>query len=165
MNKIPYYNIQNHIVFVGSVLIPPNETRLVDAALVQLPDTVSSQAKADTDPMAELLKGKVADVVASLPDLTLEQLQHLGTLEQMGQQRKGILGAIAERLLASAADSTQMQSVSVGELLQQDETTVLAALPTLPREVLQQMLESEQENARREGIINQLSVILSEQAE
>ena len=33
----------------------------------------------------------------------LAAIEHLGGLEQTGQQRKGILGAIAERLLAEAS--------------------------------------------------------------
>ena len=50
-----------------------------------------------------MLKGNVAEVVAKLPELSLDDIERLGDLEQTGQQRKGILGAIAERLLAEAS--------------------------------------------------------------
>lgn len=49
------------------------------------------------------LKSNVAEVLAKLPELDLAAIEHLGGLEQTGQQRKGILGAIAERLLAEAS--------------------------------------------------------------
>ena len=43
-------------------------------------------------------------MLKALPDLNLAETEALGELEQVGQARKGILGAVAERLLASAAE-------------------------------------------------------------
>ena len=54
----------------------------------------------------ELLKGNVAQVVDAIPGLSIEDLTRLGDLEQTGGQRKGVLGAIAARLLD---ESSQQQ--------------------------------------------------------
>lgn len=41
-----------------------------------------------------LLQGTVAEVMLVLPDLSREEVEQLGELEQMGQARRGILGAL-----------------------------------------------------------------------
>lgn len=82
MQKIPYYNSKDHAVFMGGVMVPAGETRLVDAALLPQaePETVTEK---QPDALAELLKGNVADVLAKLPELNLEDIERLGELEQM----------------------------------------------------------------------------------
>jgi hypothetical protein len=46
----------------------------------------------------------VKSVTGALPDLSAEQVEKLGELEQVGQNRKGVLSAIAEILLKKAGD-------------------------------------------------------------
>ena len=104
MNKTPYFNDTPNFIFLGGVMVPPYSTREVDENL--LPREAAAEAEApetEPDELAELLKGNVAEVLAKLPELDLAAIEHLGGLEQTGQQRKGILGAIAERLLAEAS--------------------------------------------------------------
>lgn len=118
MKKIPYFNDADHVVFMGGVMVPPGETRLVDEALiVPAPaadddggnddGAVDSTDSFDTAKLEELLKGKQEDVLKALPGLSLDEVEALGDLEQEGKARQGILGAVAERLLESAADSEQ----------------------------------------------------------
>lgn len=102
MKQIPYFNDTTHTVFVGGVMVPAGESRLVDARLLPQHE-VHEPAPEQADPLAELLKGTVAEVVAKLPELEHDDLERLGELEQLGQARKGILGPIAETLLATAS--------------------------------------------------------------
>lgn len=109
MKKIPFYNDADHMVFMGGVMVPPGETRLVDESLLQPASAPAAEDDDGTtdhiqDKLVELLKNKQDDVLKALPDLSLEEVELLGDLEQAGQARKGILGAVAERLLASAAE-------------------------------------------------------------
>lgn len=114
MKKTPYFNDTDHMVFVGGVMVPPSETRLVDGSLIAAATAAAEQNdnapekldanEIDREKLAELLKNKQEDVLKALPDLNLAETEALGELEQVGQARKGILGAVAERLLASAAE-------------------------------------------------------------
>ena len=106
MKQLPYCNDQPHAVFVGAVMIPPGHTRLVDAALLPQPEAEPAPPSQPVDPLVELLKGNVAQVVDAIPGLSIEDLTRLGDLEQIGGQRKGVLGAIAARLLD---ESSQQQ--------------------------------------------------------
>lgn len=103
MKKIPFYNEKINAVWVGMVMVPPSSTRMVDAALLPPQPQVADEPESEPDALADLLKGTAAEVVASLPTLSLAETEHLGELEQIGQQRKGILSAIAERLLSEAS--------------------------------------------------------------
>lgn len=117
MKKIPYFNDADHIVFMGGVMVPPGETRLVDEALIVAAPAaaddigndgvVDSLGSINTAKLEDLLKGKQDDVLKALPGLSLAEVDALGDLEQVGQARKGILGAVAERLLESAAGGEQ----------------------------------------------------------
>lgn len=117
MKKIPYFNDADHIVFMGGVMVPPGETRLVDEALIvadpAVADDGGNAAVVDSpdsfniEKLEELLKNKQDDVLKAIPGLSLASVEALGELEQAGQARKGILGAVAERLLESAAGSEQ----------------------------------------------------------
>lgn len=132
--KIPYYNSEDRLVVIGGVMVPPGETRLVDECLVPATDSEPDNGGAgqqgsepgnggtgqqgsepdnggavvvDREKLAELLTRKQDDVLKELPGLSLQEIEVLGGLEQEGQARKGILGAVAERLLESAARTEQ----------------------------------------------------------
>ena len=60
----------------------------------------------------------MGEVVAKLPFLSLEQLQELGGLEQVGKARQGILGPIADMLLTRANSEI---GGNVDETLKQDQ--------------------------------------------
>ena len=104
--KIPVSNTSAMPIYVGAAMIPPGETRHFDEQDVPhhlRPAPVAEAApQAPADPLAELLKGNVAAVVAALPDLTDADVERLGELEQAGQARKGVLSAVAEELLVRA---------------------------------------------------------------
>ena len=104
MNLKPYFNDADHLVFIGGVMIPSGDTRLVDARLLPEPvmAAVSMPEGAAPIDLEALLQGTVAEVVLVLPSLSCEELEQLGELEQMGQARRGILGQVADRLLSSA---------------------------------------------------------------
>lgn len=105
--KIPVTNDTKNYLSVGAVLIPPGETRHFEKEDVPhhlRPQTAESKPEdIPLDPLAELLKGNVASVAASLPDMSVFDIERLGDLEQQGQARKGVLSAIAEILLTKAA--------------------------------------------------------------
>ena len=96
MKAIPYYNDSENAVWIGGQMIPPGCCRMVDASLLPS-DPVPAELEQENDPLAELLIGTVDAVLAKLPELSTEEVERLGELEQVGQQRKGILGPIAER--------------------------------------------------------------------
>ena len=94
--------------------MPPGETRLVDETLIiktvshsepegQEDGDDKNAAGPDREELAALLKNQQKDVLEAMSDLSFAELEMLGDLEQEGQARKGILGAVAERLLESAA--------------------------------------------------------------
>ena len=104
MKLVPFFNDTEHVVFMGGVMVPAGDTRLVDARLLVVEDELVSaglDAEAGID-LEALLHGNVGEVVATLPLLSLEQLQELGGLEQVGKSRQGILGPIADMLLTRA---------------------------------------------------------------
>ncbi|OSI20393.1 hypothetical protein [Neisseria dumasiana] len=151
--KVPYFNSEDHIIFVGGVMVPPNETRLVEESFIPFSGSTADSEPAqngevrqqgsepaqngevrqqgsepaqngevrqqgsepdnggavviDREKLSELLKQKQDDVLKVLPDLSFEEIEVLGGLEQEGQARKGILGAVAERLLEHAAGMGQ----------------------------------------------------------
>lgn len=103
MKTAPFYNDTGNPVWIGGLMVPPGATRMVDASLLPAEPSAPDTPETPPDELAELLKGNVDSVVSRLPELTLTQIERLGELEQAGQQRKGILGAIAERLLSEAS--------------------------------------------------------------
>ena len=120
MKLVPFFNDAGHVVFMGGVLVPAGDTRLVDARLladVEAPVSAGLDAEAGID-LEALLHGNVGEVVATLPFLSLEQLQELGGLEQVGKARQGILGPIADMLLTRANSEI---GGNVDETLKQDQ--------------------------------------------
>lgn len=123
--RIPVTNNTAMNLYVGSNIVPPGETR--DFFESQVPHHLrpaqeEAEVKAPADPLAELLDGNVASVVAALPELSTEQLEKLGDMEQAGGKRKGVLGALAEALLNRAANKDALEKV----VLMSDEELAVA---------------------------------------
>lgn len=112
--KIPIANTGKNHMSVGSYLIPPGETRHIEEAEVPhhlRPKKEEEKKEAPADPLTELLAGNVPSVVAALPELSVEQIEKLGELEQAGGKRKGVLSALAEALLTRAANKDALDKV------------------------------------------------------
>jgi hypothetical protein len=104
-------------LYVGSNIVPPGETR--DFPESQVPhhlrpqeESPAKEPAAPADPLAELLKGTVKEVVAVLKGMPLADIEKLGELEQAGQARKGVLSAIADIQLTHAAQAEMMARVA-----------------------------------------------------
>lgn len=104
MALVAFHNTSAHVMFVGTVMVPPSEIRYVDERLLPQAHAENVQQETVTDPLAELLKNSVAVVLPALETMSLEELEKLGELEQSGLARKGILGPIAERILKISND-------------------------------------------------------------
>lgn len=103
MNKVPYTNETDKFQHVGGLTIPPGETREVDPTMLPSYKPESARKEeAQSDPIADLLKKKVADVSAALPGLSDEDLATAEALEQDGQNRKSLIEAIAAENLRRA---------------------------------------------------------------
>jgi hypothetical protein len=103
MMKTHYTNETNKFQHIGGVTVPPGETREVDAsALPNYQPEGAPPAPLQVDPIAELLKKKVADVAAALPELSQEDLGKVAALEQDGQNRKSLMEAIGAENLRRA---------------------------------------------------------------
>lgn len=103
--KIPVTNDTKMPIYVAGLMIPAGETRHFDLDQVPphlRPQPAAPAPAAPADPLAELLKRKVVDVVSAIPALSDDDLQRLGDLEQTGAARKTLLGALAEELLKRA---------------------------------------------------------------
>lgn len=115
--RIPVTNNTSMNLYVGSNIVPPGETRDFFESQVPLHlrpvDQVEEAPVVVVDPLAELLDGNVASVVAALPELTTEQIEKLGEMEQAGGKRKGVLSALAEALLTRAANKDAMDKVGL----------------------------------------------------
>ena len=107
--KIPVSNSTAMPIYVGAAMIPPGETRHFDEQDVpphlRPAQEVAAEPEAPADPLAELLKGNVASVVAALPGLSVSDVERLGDMEQADLGRKGVLGAIAEQLMIRAENT------------------------------------------------------------
>lgn len=112
--KIPYHNETDKHVHIGPVTISPGQTRDVEDSHV--PGYKKAESKpaetGNADPLAELLKRTVKDVTAELSGMSTADVERLGELEQLGQQRKGILSAISDLLLTRAANADMLAKVA-----------------------------------------------------
>lgn len=104
-NRIAYTNNHAHTEFIGGVMIPPGETREIDAT--HHPDYQAPDAGASADSPAHhivdvLLAGDVATLLAHVPALGADDLQELSDREQSGARRENVLSALAEQLLTLA---------------------------------------------------------------
>jgi hypothetical protein len=106
MEQKPVHNAGKTTRYLGGIAIPPGETRMVDARLV--PDDKPPEAAdpaGEPDPLAELLKLSVAQIVRELPGLDDEAVTRLGMRENLRDNpRKSLLEAIANHLLHRAQE-------------------------------------------------------------
>ncbi|HET8555285.1 MAG TPA: hypothetical protein VFL78_10700 [Rhodanobacteraceae bacterium] len=129
MKRVPLTNPHSdRALHVGGVVIPAGDTRMVDAnAVPPKLQTKSAPAPApapEVDPMAELSKKKIDDIVAELPHLDDDQLTALLAIEQAAEKpRKRVLEPITELQLerAKGGDGTDPGSdagegTGVGEI-------------------------------------------------
>lgn len=105
--KIPYYNDTDHYKTVGTMLVPPGETREVDASM--LSDFSAADLALDDDAPVHivdaLLAGSLFELLSAIPVLAREDLEQLGEREQAEGRRKDVLAAVSERLLTLASES------------------------------------------------------------
>ncbi|MEN6082832.1 hypothetical protein [Chromobacterium piscinae] len=105
--KIPYYNDTEHYKTIGTMLVPPGETREVDASL--LTDYAAADLALDDDAPVHivdaLLAGPLSELLSAIPVLAREDLEQLGEREQAEGRRKDVLAAVSERLLTLASES------------------------------------------------------------
>ena len=105
-NRIAYTNSHAHTEFIGGVMIPPGETREIDAT--HHPDYCAPGTGAGNDSPSHivdvLLAGDVATLLAHVPVLSVDDLQELSDREQAGARRENVLSALAEQLLTLASE-------------------------------------------------------------
>lgn len=117
MKKIPVHNKTAMPIYVGAAMVLPGETRHFDEHEVPRhlrpkEDAPAKEQAAPADPLAEMLKGTVKEVVAALAGMPLSDIEKLGDLEQAGQERKGVLSAIADIQLNHAANADMLAKVA-----------------------------------------------------
>lgn len=159
MQKVSYTNTGKTAQHIGPVCVMPGDTREVDPR--DLPDYRPEPAAAPaTDPHAELLAildGKVADVLAALPGLSLAQIDVLEQAEQDGNTRKGVMeGIAAERLRRASSEPADpadeaRADIQAEELAALDDVELLELAADTDDETLRGMIAAEQ--ARREAAV------------
>lgn len=106
-DPVPYSNRTARAVHIGSVIVRPGETRMVDPRLVKGHTPAKPAAAPPPDPNIELLTllaSNTAQITAALPDLSDDQLAALDAAEQAAEKpRKGVVEAIAAERLGRAA--------------------------------------------------------------
>lgn len=102
--KVAYTNETQNFMHVGSVTIPPGETRDVDPSLLDgYKPEPGPEEEQPVDLIAELLKASVKNITVELPGLSDEDLARAAVLEQGGQNRKSLLAALTEETLRRVA--------------------------------------------------------------
>ncbi len=105
-NEIPVKNTGATMLFVGSTMIPPGETRILPDHHVpaHLRPVTEVEAPAEIDPIADLLAETVPNITAELPGLPDEFLLQLRAAEEASENPRSTLSAaIAEVLLKRAS--------------------------------------------------------------
>lgn len=103
--KVPFFNDSEHYKTIGTTLVPPGETREVDAALLSgYQPLLAPEPDAPRHIVDVLLAGPVSELLAALPSLAREDLELLGQREQVEAARREVLGAVSQRLLDAASD-------------------------------------------------------------
>jgi hypothetical protein len=103
--KVPFFNDSKHYKTIGTTLVPPGETREVDAALLSgYQPLLAPEPDAPRHIVDVLLAGPVSELLAALPSLAREDLELLGQREQVEAARREVLGAVSELLLDAASD-------------------------------------------------------------
>jgi hypothetical protein len=122
MERIAIENKGQMPMYVAGQMIPGGETRHFDKTMVPREYWPKEEEPAEepaVDALAELLEHNVQTVVAALATLSREDLEKLGEMEQAGAARKGVLGPIAEKLLADAtapADPVMAKALEISTL-------------------------------------------------
>lgn len=94
-------NKGNSPMYVGSVMIPPGEGKIVEMPVLrsELAPPAAPAGPNLVEQLTPLLDQGIKDIVPQLKDLTFEALDLLEQLEQGGKTRKGVIDAIgAERM-------------------------------------------------------------------
>lgn len=113
MKRIPYTNTTDAPAYVAGILIPPGETRMVEAIQLAKPVPMPASKPAPDAPvpvLLDILDNSVKDITAALSDLDATQLDELETAEQNGKTRKGVLEAIAAARIELAKGSGDAQA-------------------------------------------------------
>ncbi|CAM8626847.1 hypothetical protein MCEMSHM24_02696 [Comamonadaceae bacterium] len=109
-------NTSNSPMWVSGVMIPPGEGRevMVPDEAPALTDLVEDVVDLD-GPLRELLAGNVSVVVAGLDGLSEATLTRLQELENAAEKpRKGVLTALADKLIAIADDKLKGEDLGDG---------------------------------------------------
>lgn len=111
MNKIPVCNVSASAIFVGSIMVPPGETRLFEPHEVPPEYRIDAPDEASDftpeDPLLALAALSIAQLALGLPDLSDDELDRLEIIEQeKAKPRAGALAEItAERLRRAEAET------------------------------------------------------------
>ncbi len=98
MTQLAITNDGKNNKYVGSICILPGETKILDESLIpgRKVQVVERDPVEETDPMPELLQGKVADIVTALPTLEEDDFVRLARLEEESEKpRVSLMKAIA----------------------------------------------------------------------
>lgn len=129
---IPVRNNGRMPLYVGGIMVPPGETRILPAHHVPehlRPVTPTPAIEAPPDPLAVLLEENVATVKDSLATLSTEELARVEQLETAaGSPRKGVLDAVAAERLARARTDELMAEAQVKALAAPDAEAMAALL-------------------------------------
>jgi hypothetical protein len=111
--RIWVHNPTKTNLHVGADIVPPGETKDFPESRVPRhlrPVEKKEEAPVEkTNPLADLLKGSVKDIVPGLDALSTADLEALGELEQLAEKpRTTLLSAIAELLLNRAAQADML---------------------------------------------------------
>jgi len=102
MNQVPIHNSGQTNRYIGGICIPPGETRLIDARLLP-PEPAAEPDAPVADPIGDLLKLSVREIVADLGEFDDETLSRIEERElAAGSPRKTLLEAIAQEKLKRA---------------------------------------------------------------
>lgn len=146
MSKVPFTNTGTTPIYsADGKLVPPGETRMIDAPLAP-----TAEATPEPDPVAEMVKNKVEDIVPHLANMELDALNRLRAAEneaRNGKGRKTLIEAIELRIMevedaAKLAGGMRVEeflaSLAAGPL-----EAAMAALPELAAPALRELGEIE----------------------
>ncbi|MBU1692289.1 MAG: hypothetical protein KJ958_05480 [Gammaproteobacteria bacterium] len=156
MEKIPVTNNTAMPIYVGSSMVPAGETRHFDIDHVPLHlRPVAAEVEApfalDNNALVALIGESVKNIIEAFPTLTLEELEQIGEIEQLGQNRKTLLSAIATEILKREGDS------NLEFFLAGDDEAVIANLARLEEPALVRLAEIETAGQNREAVVSAIS--------
>lgn len=176
MKSVPFTNHGENACYVGDIMVPAGETKLVPAA--HLPNEQPKPAEPEAPPTPEafdamdLLGNPVADVLEvinnatfdGVPILTDQQLSDLEALEMAGENRDAVVEAISTERLRRAAESQEpkapaefdasaLLSKNVGEIKAAIEQRDDQGAPVITDDQLSTLLAEEQGGANRVTLV------------